>query len=144
MELEKVNKNAGALVFSLSTKRFLFLLRNSAKKFKGTWGLVGGKLEKDEQPVAGLLREVQEELSTDLSKNKIIPIETFTSDNKKFIYYTFLIVVEQEFIPTLNDEHSGYTWVDLKNCPVPMHPGVGKTVNFNSVLTKLQVIRDLL
>ena len=139
-----MSKNAGAIIYSLSTKRFLFLLRDSLKKHRGTWGLVGGKLEENERPVQALLRESKEELAADFSNNKILPIETFTSENNGFIYYTFLIIVNQEFLPTLNAEHRGYAWVNIEDYPTPLHPGVWKTFNFDSVLTKLRIVKDLL
>ncbi len=139
----KRSRNAGALIYSTSSKRFLFLLRDSLKKHRSTWGLVGGKIEKDERPLQALLREAKEELSIDFSYNKIVPIETFTSE-QLFIYYTFLIVVDTEFVPTLNLEHRGYAWVHLADYPTPLHPGVWKTFNFNAVMDKLEVVKNLL
>lgn len=140
----KINRNSGALIYSSSTKRFLFLLRDSQKKHKGTWGLVGGGLLPDERPLEALLRESKEELSVDFSNNKIIPIETFTSRNQNFTYYTFLIVTKSEFLPTLNIEHRGYAWVNLEDYPTPLHPGVWKTFSFESVLDKLRVVKDMI
>ncbi len=42
--------------------KLLLLLRPSTKCFPSTWGIPGGKLEKEETPLEGLLREIQEEL----------------------------------------------------------------------------------
>ena len=144
MENIIVSRNAGSLIYSSSTKRFLFLLRNSDKKHKSTWGLVGGRMEQGERPVQTLLRESREEISIDFHKNKIIPIETFTSDNKNFIYYTFLIVVNSEFLPILNLEHRGYAWVNLQDYPTPLHPGVWRTFKFEEILSKLAAVVDIL
>ena len=103
-------QSVGALIYSSSTKRYLFLLRDGTK-YAGTWGLSGGKVEQNERVIDALYREIKEETGADLSLNKTIPIETFTSDNRKFVYYTFLVSVEKEFMPELNDEHRGYCWV---------------------------------
>lgn len=72
-----------------------------------------------------------------------MPIEKFTSENQSFVYHTFLIVVEEEFIPTLNEEHRGYAWVPLDNYPKPLHPGVWRTFNFKSVVKKLKTVERI-
>lgn len=134
-------EGCGALLYSTSTKRYLFLLRNG-KKHGGHWGLVGGKIEQGETPVEALHREMLEEINLTTS-NKIIPIEKFTSDNGKFVFHTYLIPVEQEFVPTLNHEHRGYCWVPLKDHPRPLHPGVWRSFNFEAVKNKLLTIENI-
>jgi 8-oxo-dGTP pyrophosphatase MutT (NUDIX family) len=126
---------AGALIYSNKTRRYLFLLR-SGGSYNNSWGLVGGKLEKGETILQGLTREIAEEIGH-CEISKLAPIEQFTSDNGKFIYHTFLALVEDEFVPELNSEHSGYCWVKLGNYPKPLHPGVWKTFNFEEVLEKI-------
>lgn len=138
-----VKESVGALIYSSSTKRYLFLLRDGTK-YAGTWGLSGGKVEQNERVIDALYREIQEETNTDLSSNKTIPIETFTSDNHKFVYYTFLVSVEKEFVPELNHEHRGYCWVALNDHPRPLHPGVWKTFNFSSIINKIQTLEAVL
>jgi ADP-ribose pyrophosphatase YjhB (NUDIX family) len=135
------NINAGALIYSKSTQRFLFLLRNASKKYKGTCGLVGGRVESSERPAAGLLREINEELSVDLSEAKIVPIETFTNEKNGFVYHTYMILVDKEFTPILNGEHRGYAWVELDDYPRPLHPGVWKTFSFKSVIAKINTLK---
>jgi 8-oxo-dGTP pyrophosphatase MutT (NUDIX family) len=132
--------SCGAIVYCKKTKRALFLLRNI--KQAGTWGLPGGKLHNNELPLSGLIREVYEETQVSLSDNKVIPIETFTSENGKFVYHTFLIVVDDEFIPTLNHEHRGYCWVSITDYPKPLHSGVFRTVKMNVVLDKIKTIEN--
>ena len=52
---------SGALFYSTSTKRFLFLQR-TAKKTQGMWGLVGGQAKYTESAFEGLKREIKEEV----------------------------------------------------------------------------------
>ena len=139
-----VNSNigCGALIYSKSTHRYLFLLRNKTKH-SGEWGIVGGKIEPGETVINGLVREIQEEIGVDYTDKKFIPLETFTADNQKFVYYTFLVDVKEEFVPTLNDEHRGYCWVPLDDYPKPLHPGVWRTFKFASVVDKLRTIERL-
>ena len=51
---------SGALFYSTSTKRFLFLQRTD-EKTKGLWGLVGGMTKFNESAFEGLKREIEEE-----------------------------------------------------------------------------------
>ena len=97
---------SGALFYSTNTKRFLFLQRTDAKT-QGTWGLVGGLARNTESAFEGLKREIEEEVGSTPAYKKVIPLELFTSNDQKFFFHTYLIAVDGEFIPKLNDEHSG-------------------------------------
>jgi len=134
---------AGALVYAKNTKRYLFLLRDGAK-YSGSWGIPGGKINEGERITEALYREIIEETRVDLSQRKTIPIETFTSDNHTFVYYTFLISVDDEFIPTLNDEHRGYAWTNLIDHPKPLIPGVWRTFKFKVIIDKIATLEKLL
>lgn len=136
-------ESTGALIYSTNTKRYLFLLR-SGPKYSNTWGLPGGKIERGETVYQGLLREIEEELGGVIPDAKFYPIEKFTSDNNKFTYHTFLIPVDEEFIPILNEEHKGYAWCAVEDHPKPLHPGVWRTINFNEVIEKLKLVQRLL
>jgi 8-oxo-dGTP pyrophosphatase MutT (NUDIX family) len=135
--------SAGALIYCPSTYRYLFLLRNG-HSHDGSWGLAGGKIDTGETVIAGLLREIQEELNLDVSDNKIIPVEKFTSESGHFVYHTFVIRVDSEFVPELNHEHRGYCWVPLDDYPRPLHPGVWRTVNFQSIMEKIRTLETVL
>ena len=136
-------EGVGAFIYSVSTHRYLFLLRNSSK-YAGTWGLAGGMIESGELLLDSLCREIQEELSINLDSVKVIPIEKFTTENNNFSYHTFLIPVAEEFIPVLNEEHRGYCWVALEDYPRPLHPGVWRTVNFDEIVAKIRVLEQIL
>lgn len=133
----------GALIYSRNTKRYLFLLRTQ-KRHKKSWGLVGGGVEPSETVGHALAREIQEEIGYNLQQAKFIPLEKFTSDDNKFVYHTFLIPVDDEFIPELNHEHNGYCWVPLENYPKPLHPGVWRTFKFSAVVQKIKTLEQVL
>lgn len=137
-----VTVGVGALFYSKQTKRYLFLLRNGVKH-NGHWGLVGGKVEATETPIQALSREITEEIGT-VAYNKVIPLEHFTSDNLNFEYHTYIISVSNEFVPMLNHEHRGYAWTRIEDHPKPLHPGVWRTFNFQSVLTKIKTLENIL
>lgn len=143
MKIESHSEGVGALVYSKSTNRYLFLLRNKNRS-AGQWGIVGGRIEPNETVIQALVREINEEIGQDFSKKKFIPLETFTADNRKFVYYTFLVDADHEFIPKLNSEHRGYCWVELNDHPRPLHPGLWRSFNFDIVKKKIKTIESIL
>jgi len=134
---------SGALFYARNTKRFLFLERTKTKT-AGQWGLVGGMAEGDETPWKALEREISEEVGKTPPIKKIIPLEMFTSNDSKFFFHTYLAIVENEFIPTLNDEHSGYAWTNVNCWPKPLHVGLRNTLQNRAIKDKLQTVLDLL
>ena len=134
---------SGALFYSTSTKRFLFLQR-TAEKTQGLWGLVGGRMRYTESAFDGLKREIEEEVNSTPAFKKVIPLELFTSNDQKFFFHTYLIAIESEFIPKLNDEHSGYCWCNFECWPKNLHAGLRNTLNNKAIKGKLQTILDLI
>ena len=140
---ESNTEGVGSLVYAQSTNRYLFLLRNKSKH-SGSWGIVGGKVDPGETVIQALVREIVEEIGQDFADRKFIPLETFTADNKKFVYYTFLVTVDEEFVPVLNNEHRGYCWVELQDHPKPLHPGLWRSFNFDIVKKKIKTLETIL
>ena len=140
--MESNHIGCGALIYSKATQRYLFLLRNQ-KRHAGSWGLVGGGVEVYETPIEGLHREINEEIGS-IDFNKVIPLEKFTSDTNNFEYHTYLILVDNEFIPKLNNEHRGYAWTTLEDHPKPLHPGVWRTFNFKSIINKIKTVEQVI
>jgi 8-oxo-dGTP pyrophosphatase MutT (NUDIX family) len=135
---------SGGLFLSKDTKRFLFLLRTQGKT-AGTWGFVGGKKEPiDQTPYDTLTREISEEVGSVPNITKMIPLEQYTSNDQHFKYNTYVILVEKEFIPTLNEEHSAYAWCDYNSYPKPLHQGVRSSLNNKSIKGKIELILNLI
>jgi 8-oxo-dGTP pyrophosphatase MutT (NUDIX family) len=129
---------SGALFYALNSKRFLFLHRARGKQ-GNMWGLVGGTTEGAETPWEGLKREIVEEIGP-IEIKKTIPLETFISNDNKFSFHTYLCVVKEDFIPTLNEEHDGYAWVSFSKWPKPLHYGLRNTLQNKNNLAKLQTV----
>ena len=134
---------SGALFYTLDTNRFLFLHRIQSKN-KNVWGLVGGKNEKEETPWEGLQREISEEIGDVPNIVKLIPLETFVSNDDTFNFQTYLCVIKEEFIPKLNDEHDGYAWATFSKWPKPLHNGLANTLRSKTNQQKLQTIFELI
>lgn len=134
---------SGGLFLARDTKRFLFLLRTQGKT-AGTWGMVGGKKEPTDLTSLDVLnREIQEEVGRTPTVKKIIPLELFTSNDLQFQYNTYVLIVDREFIPTLNAEHAGYAWCQFEMWPKPLHQGVKNSFNNKTVKAKLELLLDL-
>ena len=134
---------SGALFYAKATGRFL-LLQKAHGKHAGTWGLVGGTNIEGESAWQGLQREVQEEIGYVPEVLKTIPLETFVSNDKVFNFHTYLCVVNNEFIPTLSDEHCAWAWSTVDYAPKPLHQGLRNSFNNKIIRTKLQTIFDLM
>lgn len=133
---------SGALFYTLNTNRFLLLHRTQSKQ-NNVWGLVGGTNEDKESPWEGLKREIQEEIGVLPEIKKTIPLETFISNDDHFLFHTYLCVVEDEFIPKLNEEHDGYAWVSFGKWPKPLHQGLSNTLRSKTNQQKLETVFKL-
>lgn len=134
---------SGALFYTLDTNRFLFLHRTQGKT-SNLWGLVGGTNEGIETPWEGLKREIEEEIGFVPPIKKTIPLETFVSNDSKFLFHTYLCLTEKEFLPVLNEEHDGYAWVSFGKWPKPLHYGLKKTLTTKTNLNKLETVFQVL
>jgi 8-oxo-dGTP pyrophosphatase MutT (NUDIX family) len=90
-----------------------------------------------------LKREIEEEIGTSPQIKKVIPLELFVSNDQKFQYNTYVLLVDSEFIPVLNQEHSGYAWCEYDNWPRPLHQGVKNSFTNKIIRAKLELLLDL-
>ena len=113
----------GTIFVSARTGRVLLNLRAPHKTHPMSWSLWGGMMEQNENPKGALLRELEEEMGFVPEIEKIYPFDVYHSKDGHFIYYSFVCITEDEFIPVLNQESAGYAWVNLGCWPKPMHQG---------------------
>lgn len=139
MESSVVNA-VGVWFYAAATDRYLYLLRNDSKQ-PHTWGLPGGKVDDNETLMQAIERECLEEMGMIPVYKKLIPLEKFTSADHKFVYHTFFCTVDEEFVPTLNDEHVGWAWITAGSFPKPLHPGLWSTINFDVVQEKVNTVK---
>jgi len=141
--MERNKKSAcGAIFLSASTNRVLLNLRAPHKSHALTWCLWGGMVEDGETPKECLLREIQEEIGFVPDIEKINPFDIFESTDAHFRYYSYICVVEHEFIPWINKEAVGYCWTKLGIWPTPMHQGAIDTLCNDASLEKLNTILE--
>lgn len=130
---------SGALFYAKQTEKIL-LLQKADGKHKGTWSLVGGTAQNNENPWQNLIREIQEELGYMPEIKKSMPLETFVSNDLVFNFHTYLCVVDKEFIPNLSPEHIGYSWSTIDYAPRPLHQGLRSSFSNRAVRAKLQTV----
>lgn len=134
---------SGAIFYARNTKRILFVQKSNGKH-QGTWGIVGGTAEEMETPWQSLQREIVEEIGAIPNILKTIPIETFVSNDKVFNFHTYLCIIDNEFVPTLSKEHTGWSWAPLDFAPKPLHQGLRNSFSNKTVRTKLETIFEVL
>ena len=80
----------------------------------GTWDFPGGKLEKGEDPIEGVKREIFEE--TGLKAYSVTPIDviSFTNKNEQFVVVVGYRVYVRSKRVTLSREHDQYMWVTIQ------------------------------
>lgn len=97
-------------------------------------------MEENESPKSALMRELTEEMGFIPEIEKIQPFDVYQSADGHFKYFSFVCLVEEEFVPTLNAESAGYCWVNLGEWPKPMHQGAKISFCNNKALAKLKAI----
>lgn len=105
-------KCIGCLIYD--THKHMFLLQQRAKTSSHPLklGLWGGKMEFAESFSAALSRELKEELGKTPEYSKLYPLDTFLGKDNNFIYYSFLMIVNDLDDITVNpNETFDYIWM---------------------------------
>lgn len=130
-------RGVGAIITSEATGKVLTVLRSPLESHPNTWTFAGGKVEHEETEVDALKRELQEELQLTKFK-KIIPLHRYQSRSKDFVYDTFIVLVNKEFVPTLNWENTGYAWTDINALPGQLHPKTRQMISSARLVEKFK------
>jgi len=96
------------VIFNNDNKILLLKRSENTDWCPNCWALVGGKIEKNESPEEGLVREVKEETDINLEKYKLKKIIKFNN----VLEYLYISKVDNDFVE-LNTEHSDYKWYSL-------------------------------
>ncbi len=134
-------RGAGAIVMARSTGRVLLAHRSVLVEQPSTWGCWGGAIDRDEDPVAAVHRELQEEAGYEGTILNTIPLFVFRKD--AFSYENFLIVIDDEFIPSLNWESQAAAWFDIGDWPSPLHFGLAALFADEPSISTITRARDI-
>jgi 8-oxo-dGTP pyrophosphatase MutT (NUDIX family) len=97
--------------------KILFLLRNPHKAQGNTWCVPGGKLEKQETPLAAVLREVREETGLNLSADALTDCGSVfvRFPNSDIILYLFRVHLDvvPRVLKISRKENIAYRWLSF-------------------------------
>lgn len=142
--MDKIAMAAGVIFLAKDTGRCLLQLRASTgKRFSNTWGFWGGMMKEKETAHQCIIRELKEEIGFVPNLETLTPIDTYKSPDNRFLYFSFVYVVDGEFMPSLNRESAGYAWVTIGQWPKPLHAGSRATLMRNGGTDKLHTIYEI-
>lgn len=105
-QLFKITQN---IVIKNKDGKVLILKHNT-----GNWLLPGGKINKGENPIEGLKRELKEEIGTDQFEiERIADMDTWEENNQGRCVITFLGSAPTLDKIVLSEEHIDFAWIDI-------------------------------
>ena len=120
------NAGAGCIVQAEDTGRYLISLRSEEVQEPLTWGVIGGAIDSNEDPLNAAIRELKEETRYN---GPIIGSQKLHVFNKgSFKYTTFMIIVPSEFTPILDWESKDAQWFERGKWPAPLHFGLEEII----------------
>jgi 8-oxo-dGTP diphosphatase len=79
----------------------------------GTWDLPGGRLNKDEDHLEGLKREIKEETNLDVEIKEKLNTHHFTRDDGQRIDMTVYVCKNPKGKVKLSEEHIEFLWLNI-------------------------------
>lgn len=127
----ETGEGAGALFLCTSTGRYLLCKRSDDGDAPGLWcGLGGGRDRMENGDFEPLQHTVRREAFEEAGFPMDAPADLHFVDESNtdgFKFTNFLCLVDREFTPTLNDEHTDYAWKKWTDFPEDqMHPQMMK------------------
>jgi 8-oxo-dGTP pyrophosphatase MutT (NUDIX family) len=119
--------HAGSGFLFMAGRKMLLLKRAMWTTQGGTYGIPGGAIPVDQHgrsmsALESARRETKEEIGR-VPRHR--PVARFVYRDGQFTFTTFVVMVEREFTPKLNDESDGFLWWDPEEGPdLRLHPGV--------------------
>ena len=124
---EMVKRNivaAGAVILAKDTGRLLFSFRKSTTRARSEeWNLWGGIVKPSKSPDNAVAEWAKRQTGYNGRFSDCVFLSSFHNAPNNFRYYDFLLVVEKEFLPTVEkDWVKDYRWVTIDELPTPLHP----------------------
>jgi len=125
------------ILFQRSSDQKVCLFLRQGTMNSGTWGILGGKVDRGEDPKTSAIREAEEEAGglpegrftgktftfrLELTEEDYLDGDSdfrrYAEPGEVFKYHTFLYQVEDDtWEPDLNWEHKEYAWFDPNDLP---------------------------
>ena len=105
--------------FIVNDNKLLIIKRtNDDIQKPGIWEIPGGRIDKKEDLIKGLIREVKEETNLDIKVIKPLNFQEFIRDDKQKIKMTIFLCKALNNDVKLSKEHTNFEWIyidDAKN-----------------------------
>ena len=100
--------------------------RVKTKTFPDLWQFPGGKLEGDELPIYGAIREVKEETGLDIDYSRLDYKVGIVGDKTTRVCYTYVVQLEQNEVPKkMEDLATEWQWFTFDEAiKLPLLPGL--------------------
>ena len=96
-----------------TNKKEIFATQRGYGDYEGAWEFPGGKLEPGETPEQCIVREIQEELATEIKPKKLIAVVDYDYPEFHLTMYCILCSVISGDLKLL--EHEAAKWLDKDN-----------------------------
>ena len=124
---------AAGIMFRTKKDGMVLLMRRGAGgDYPFHFAVPGGHLAKDEDAESAARRETKEEMGIDY-KGPLVKLY----DDGQFV--TYLADIEEQIVPKLNYEASGYVWCRPEHAPSPLHPSLDIAFKVACANTELDV-----
>lgn len=103
---------SGAVILRTNTqtnKKEIFATQRGYGDWKGWWEFPGGKIEPDETPEACIVREIREELATEIKAEKILEVVDYVYPNFHLTMHCILCTIVSGELKLL--EHEAAKWL---------------------------------
>lgn len=112
---------AWAIIHCIETDKFLLGKRSASVNNGGAWNFFGGRLDHGEEPCRALMRELAEEAGLRIKQKQLIKLSHLAAARSRGTHsremHYYLLTVDREVVPRLNDEHSRFRWFERHSLP---------------------------
>lgn len=91
--MKKIEVAAAIICDDIDKKQKIFATQRGYGKFRGQWEFPGGKIEEGETPAQALIREIKEELDTEISVGDLVDLVEYDYPDFHLTLYCFWAVV---------------------------------------------------
>ena len=120
LEILKKPSKIGGVVVKSEGEILLVRRSENAGKYPNFWAVPMGHVEDNEKFIQGAHREFQEETKLDIDINSMVYLDTVKDSKYNRIVRLYTIELPNKPEPELDEEHSDWSYYDVKSLPHPM------------------------
>ncbi len=106
--MKQIKVAAAVICDNMDKKQKIFATQRGYGKFQGQWEFPGGKIEKEETPVQALIREIKEELDTEIRVGDLVELIEYDYPDFHLTMYCFWAAVVSGNL--ILKEHKAARW----------------------------------